>query len=118
VTPVELEAINRSCRAYRRAKGAVIMTSSVPSGDESRVDATSDSAVDPESSAATDLESDITADSAPGAAYEPLLAGPALENEEMRRATVDLESSMHKSAESKAILEELTETTDPTAQDA
>lgn len=36
----------------------------------------------------------------------------------MRRATVDLESSMHKSAESKAILEELTETTDPTAQDA
>ncbi len=94
------------------------MTSSVPSGDESRVDATSDSAVDPESAAAeSDVEPDTTADSAPGAAYEPLLAGPALENEEMRRATVDLESSMHKSAESKVILDELTETTDPTAQD-
>ena len=94
------------------------MTSSVPSGDESRIDATSDSSGDPESAAATDLEPDSTADSASGAADDPLLAGPALENEEMRRATVDLESSLHKSAESKAILEELTETTDPTAQDA
>jgi len=94
------------------------MTSSVPSGDESRVDATSDAAVDPESAAATELDPDSTADSASGAAYEPLLAGPALENQEMRRATVDLESSMHKSAESKAILKELTDKTDPTAQDA
>ena len=93
------------------------MTSRVPSGDESRVDATSDSAVDPESAAATDLEPDSTAHSAPGAADEPLLAGPALQNEEMRRATVDLESSMHKSAESKAILTELIDKTDPTEQD-
>ena len=94
------------------------MSSSVPAGDESRVDAASGSVVDPESAAATDLKPDSTAHSAPGAADEPLLAGPALQNEEMRRATVDLESSMHKSAESKAILTELIDKTDPTEQDA
>ena len=94
------------------------MASSVPAGDESRVDAASGSVVDPESAAATELEPDSTAHSAPGAADEPLLAGPALQNEEMRRATVDLESSMHKSAESKAILTELIAKTDPTEQGA
>ena len=92
------------------------MTSNVPSGDESRVDATSGTAVDPEAVAPTDLEPRTTEDSAPGAAYEPLLAGPALENEKIRLGTVDLELSMHKSAKSKAILKELTDTTDPTAQ--
>ena len=60
----------RNCRAPP-GKGVVIMASSVPAGDESRVDAASGSVVDPESAAATELEPDSTAHSAPGAADEP-----------------------------------------------
>jgi len=101
------------------------MTASLPSGDGTVTDAPTETALDGEASPETGLEPDT----APDAADDPnrsvsadaalgdrtVLDGPALENEEMHRATDDLRSSEAKLADAREIAGDLAAKTQPRA---
>lgn len=121
------------------------MTTSLPSGDGTVPSSPPESGLDRDAAPETGLDPDTATDTADAqdasaapqpssapdeddrAAAEPAgqgprspdrteLDGPALENDEMRRATDDLQSSQAKSAAARKIVDELTAKTDPTGE--
>ena len=92
------------------------MTTSMPSGDGALTDSPRASEVDDEAAPTTGLDPDTAADAA-GETTHPgrrgdrtVLDGPALENEEMHRATDDLRSSQDKTAAARDFADELAKT--------
>jgi hypothetical protein len=97
------------------------MTTSMPTGDGTVPDGPTRSEVDQDAAPTTGLEPDTAADAAGETTSTPagapadrtVLDGPALENQEMHRATDDLRSSQDKTAAAREIADELASTTQP-----
>ncbi len=94
------------------------MTSSMPAGDGLTSDAPAETALDENAAPAAGSEPDTAPDAAgeestPAVHGGTELAGPALENLEMHRATDDLRSSEHKSAQAREIADALSASTQP-----
>jgi hypothetical protein len=94
------------------------MSSSLPAGDGLTSDAPAGTALDENAAPETGSEPDTAPDAAGGGSSPATrggteLDGPALENPEMHRATDDLRSSEVKSAEARAIADDLAASTQP-----
>ncbi len=93
------------------------MTTSMPSGDGTVNDAPSETALDDDAAPRTGLDPDTAPDAAGDAdasaaaqGERTVLDGPALENQEMHRATDDLRSSQDKTAAAREFADELART--------
>ena len=95
------------------------MTTSMPSGDGTVPGSSPASGLDEDAAPAAGLDPDTPAEPAGQGRRPPdhtELDGPALENDEIRRATDDLQSSEVKSAAAREIVDELTAKTNPTGE--
>ncbi len=106
------------------------MTTDLPQNEGSLEDDVPAAALDEDAAPDTGLEPDTAPDAAgenaapdgsesldPGTAGgRTVLAGPALENNEMRRGTDDLRSSEENSAEARQIADDLARRTEPAAE--
>lgn len=103
------------------------MTPSLPTDDPgNQTDGSATAALDSDAAPATGREPDTAgpaaatepdvvagSDAGPDPAVDALLAGPAQENDEMRRGTEDLQSSQVKIAQAREFAEDVARSTEP-----